>query len=222
MPPSTDLTPCLTFLAALRRHNDKAWFTTHQAEYEAARGAFAHFIDDVIEVFRGPDQLGGLTAKACLARIHRDVRFSKDKSPYKLNFGALIAPGGWKATAHGYYIAVQPGGQSMVAGGLYAPTPAQLHQFRLAVHNAPEALKAILRAKRFVDAFGTLEGERLKTAPKGFDRDHPELALLQLKQITVLHRFTDAEVQAPAFAKHVIAHCRAMRPFLDYLNAQVH
>lgn len=218
MPTSPSLKPSLAFLDDLSRHNNKAWFDAHRPAYEAARGAFEQFIDGLIDVFRASDDLRDLRAKDCLARIYRDVRFARDKSPYKTNFGALVAPGGWKTTAHGYYLSLQPHGQSMVAGGLYAPTPKQLDQFRQAIHTNPAPFKKLIRAKAFVEAFGTVEGERLKTAPKGYDREHPELALLQLKQITVIHRFTDREVLAPDFARQAVAQCRAMRPFLNYLK----
>ncbi len=221
MPTKLDLKPILSYLQALSRHNQKAWFEEHRADYAAARGLFEQFLDGLIDGLREPDGLQGLTAKECLARIHRDVRFSKDKSPYKTNFGALIAPGGWKSLAHGYYIGLEPGGRSIVAGGLYSPTPAQLDGFRQAVHADAAALKRITRAKAFVENFGAIEGERLKTAPKGYDRDHPELALLQLKQVTVVRRFSDQAVLAPDFARQVSLTCRALRPFLSYLKEVV-
>jgi uncharacterized protein (TIGR02453 family) len=121
MPAALDLKPILAYLEDLSRHNNKAWFEQHRSAYDIARGTFEAFVDGVIDVFRVRDGLGDLSARRCLPRINRDVRFSKDKSPYKTNFGALIAPGGWKAVAHGYYISLQPRGQTIVAGGLYAP-----------------------------------------------------------------------------------------------------
>ena len=208
----------LSFLEDLSRHNEKAWFEEHRAAYESARETFETWVEELIDVFRERDGLGDLTPRRCMPRIHRDIRFSRDKSPYKTNFGALIAPAGWKATAHGYYVSLQPAGYSMIAGGLYEASPEQLDRFRTAIDTNPRPLKAVLAAPGFKKAFGGLAGERLKTAPKGYDRDHPDLALLQLKQIVVIRRFADADVLAPDFTKHVIAHCRAMRPFLDYLT----
>lgn len=219
MPAAPDLKPALTFLAALRQHNTKPWFEQHRADYAAARGAFEALIADLIDVFREADRLHDLAAKDCIARIYRDVRFSKDKSPYKLNLGAVIAPGGWNAAAFGYYISLQPGGESIVAGGLHSPTPAHLDRFRRAIDQAPAAFQQVTRAKAFKAAFGAVSGERLKTAPRGYDPAHPEIDLLRLKQVIAIRRFSDQQVLARDFAGQAAATCRAMRPFLDYLQA---
>jgi uncharacterized protein (TIGR02453 family) len=213
-----NLEPTLTFLTALGQNNNKPWFEAHRPDYEAARRAFEDLINAIIDEFRLADDLPALTAKDCIARIYRDVRFSKDKSPYKTNLGALVAPGGWKATRQGYYIHLEPGAHSMVAGGLYAPTPDQLNRFRQAIDQHPAGFKKILANPAFVTAFGELQGERLKTAPQGYDRAHPDIALLQLKQITVIHPFSQQQVLAPDFQQTVFDLCRAMRPFLDYLD----
>ncbi len=126
MPTTANLQPVLSFLDDLSQNNNKPWFDEHRPAYAAARNAFEQFIDGVIDAFREVDNLQGLAARDCFPRINRDVRFSKDKSPYKTNLGALVAPGGWRATAQGYYISLQPHGQSMVAGGLYDPDAAAI------------------------------------------------------------------------------------------------
>ncbi len=216
LPPN--LKPVLAFLDQLSQNNNKPWFDQNRPAYTAARGAFEQFVDGVIDEFREVDGLQDLAAGACMPRINRDVRFSRDKSPYKTNLGALVAPGGWRATAQGYYIALQPHGQSMVAGGLYDPTPQQLDRFRQAVVRDAAGFRQIVQAPDFVAVFGGVEGARLKTAPKGYDRDHPAIDLLQLKQILAMRRFPDEEVLAPDFSARVVAACRAMRPFLKYLD----
>jgi uncharacterized protein (TIGR02453 family) len=216
-----NLDPILTFLSELSQNNNKAWFDSHRSDYDAARRTFEQFVDGLIDAFRTSDDLQGLAAKNCMARINRDVRFSKDKSPYKTNFGAIIAPGGWKAMGNGYYLHLAPQDQSMVAGGWYDPTPEQLNRFRQAVDQDAAALKTILNAPAFVEAFQTIDGERLKTAPKGYDRAHPDIDLLQLKQITVIRRFSDQAVTGPAFTEQVISTCQAIRPFLNYLDGIV-
>jgi uncharacterized protein (TIGR02453 family) len=218
MQTTPDLGPILSFLEALSQHNNKAWFDEHRPAYETARGTFEQFVDGVIDELRVSEPLPGLSAKDCIARIYRDVRFSKDKSPYKTNLAAMIAPGGWKGLRLGYYISVAPQAESMVAGGLHSPTPEQLDRFRGAIDVDAGAFKELTGAKAFVEAFGAVEGDRLKTAPKGYDRTHPEIALLQLKQILVVHRFSDQEVLMPGFAAQAVSVCRAMKPFLDYLN----
>lgn len=212
------LEPILTFLNDLSQHNDRAWFAENRPAYETARSIFENFIDEVLVEFRDSDGLQGLTAKDCIARIYRDIRFSKDKSPYKTNLGAMIAPGGWKTTRHGYYIHLEPQGRSMVAGGMYNPTSEQLHRFRQAISEDASGFKKILQTRDFIETFGGISGERLKTAPKGYDPSHPEIALLQLKQITVIHPFSDQEVLAPGFMGQVVAACRVMKPFLTYLD----
>ena len=213
-----NLRPILSFLEDLSTHNNKVWFDENRPAYETARDTFEQFVDVLIDHLRASDQLQGVSAKDCVARINRDIRFSKDKSPYKTNFGATIAPGGRKATRLGYHISLAPQAQSLVAGGLYMPTPEQLACFREAIDKQAEVFKKLTRAKAFVEAFGAIEGERLKTAPQGYDRAHPEIELLQLKQVVVVHHFSDTEVLAHDFPGQVVAVCRAMKPFLDYLN----
>ena len=217
---STPLTlrPPLNFLDDLSKHNTKAWFDTHRAAYEEARDQFMRFIDYLIDALRDADQLQGLSAKDCIARINRDTRFTKDKSPYKTNLSAAIAPGGRKSEQLGYHIAVAPHGQSLIAGGLYMPTTEQLAKFRHAIDQDATALKRIANDTTFTHAFGMIEGEKLATAPQGFSRTHPEIELLKLKQVVVVHHVADTDVLAPDFLEQAVNLCKAMKPFLDYLN----
>lgn len=209
----------LRFLDELRQNNHKIWFDQHRPDYAAARGAFEQLIDELIDEFRVSDHLQGLTARDCIARIYRDIRFTKDKSPYKTNLAAVIAPGGWRSSYLGYYLSIAPHGQSMVAGGWYLPTSEQLNRFRQVIDEEAGTFKRITGTPDFLQAFGVVEGERLKTAPKGYDRTHPEIALLQLKQITAVHHFSDQEVVAQDFPVQVVRMCRTMKPFLTYLNS---
>jgi uncharacterized protein (TIGR02453 family) len=218
---SFNLEPVLNFLDDLSKHNNKAWFDQNRVDYENARELFEQFIDYLIDEFRASDGLQDLSAKDCISRIYRDLRFSKDKSPYKTNMWATIAPGGKKATRMGYHIALQPQRRSLIAGGMWEPSPEQLDKFRQAIAKDASGFKKVTRAKSFLDNFGKVEGERLKTAPQGYDRTHPEIELLQLKQIVVVHYYSDNQVLAHDFPGVVISSCRAMRPFLDYLNSIV-
>jgi len=208
----------LTFLHQLSQNNNKTWFDSHRQAYEEARACFFELIERVIDEFRIADQLFELTPKACAARIYRDIRFSKDKTPYKTNLSALVTRGGWKGGPFGYFISIEPGGQTMVAGGLYDPSPEQLYRFRQAIDEHPAEFREILQAPEFLEVFGEISGEKLKTAPKGYEKDHPEIDLLRLKQVTVIHRFTDEEVVAGSFENQVMAACYAMQPFLAYLK----
>ena len=218
MKPTFNFHPSLNFLGELSQHNSKDWFDMNRSAYEDARGTFTGFIDYLIDELRSSDNLQGLSARECVLRIYRDIRFSKDKSPYNTHFSAIIAPGGKKSDLQGYYVSIQPQGHSLIAGGLHEPTPEQINRFRQAVARDASAFKVITSNKLFIDQFGKIEGERLKTAPKGYDRDHPEIELLQLKQVTALHYFADRELLAGNFPERAVVVCRALKPFLDYLN----
>ena len=214
-----DLKPVLDFLHDLKGHNNKAWFEEHRAAYDTARMRFENFVDQLISEYGRVEDLGGITAKDCIMRIYRDTRFSKDKSPYKTNMGATLAAGGKKSTSLGYHLHMQPQDETLVAGGLYMPTPEQLARFRMAIDQDASPFKAIIDDKEFKKYFGMLEGEKVKTVPQGYTGEHPEIELLRFKQVVVVHRLSDEMVLSPKFSAHVIKTFTAMKPFLDYLNA---
>jgi uncharacterized protein (TIGR02453 family) len=118
----------------------------------------------------------------------------------------------------GYHFAIQPQGRSLIASGLWDPSTEQLSHFRRAIAQDAAEFKKITHGKAFLEYFGGIEGEKLKTAPQGYDRSHPEIELLQYKQILVAHYFTDQQVLANDFLEQVVAGCRAMRPFVAYMN----
>jgi uncharacterized protein (TIGR02453 family) len=217
----TDLAPVFDFLSGLKEHNNKSWFEENRAAYELARECFESFVDQVIHEYGKYEDLGGITARDCVMRIYRDIRFSKDKSPYKTNMSANIAPGGKKSSSLGYHLHLQPHEESLIAGGLYMPTPEQLAKFRKAIDQDATPFKAIIKDKDFKKYFGTLDGEKVKTAPQGYSSEHPEIELLRFKQVVVAHRTSDETVLSPAFGGHTIRVFKAMKPFLDYLNGIV-
>jgi uncharacterized protein (TIGR02453 family) len=216
-----DLKSVLDFLGGLQKNNNKAWFEKNRPAYEKAKGEFEAFVDQLIVGFGSVENLSGITAKDCVMRIYRDIRFSKDKSPYKTNMGASIGPGGKKSTRLTYYLHIEPSSASMIAGGLHMPDSAQITKFREAIDRDPKSFKKVVNDKAFQQFFGTIEGEKLKTVPKGFDRDHPEIELLRLKEVVAVHRITDATVLSPKFGAHVMDGFTAMKPFLDYLNSVI-
>jgi len=218
MTPATDLRPTLRFLKLLRQHNNREWFEKHREDYEDAKARFEGLVDEIIAGLSPVDDLAGLHAKDCVMRIFRDVRFSKDKSPYKTNMAAGISPGGRKSHKLGYHLSLAPGGESIIAGGIYMPEPAQLNQLRDAIARDAAPLKAVAQDKNFKKYFGQLEGEKVKTVPQGYDRDHPDIELLRFKQLLAVHRLPDDVVLGPRFAAHAVKVCAAMRPFNDYLN----
>lgn len=219
MATQADLKPTLEFLKALKRSNNRAWFQAHRAEYDQASQAFEAFVGALIDELRPTEGLHGLTPKDCIFRIYRDVRFSKDKTPYKTHMGAYIAPGGRKSMGVGYYIQVSPGGESMIAGGMHEPDPKHLAKFRQIIDRDPKPFKKIVASKAFRDYFGGVEGEKLKTAPKGYAKDHPDIELLRMKQVTVYHRIPDRDLLAPGIVKETLKGFKLMKPLLTYLDS---
>lgn len=216
---SSDLGPVLEFLKGLQRNNNKAWFEQHRAAYEDARSRFEAFVSEIIDGLTKVEDMSGVTAKDCVMRIYRDVRFSRDKSPYKIAMGASIGPGGRHSQFLKYFLHIQPHDESMIAGGLHMPEPAQINAFRAAVAHDARPFRTVINEAAFKRVFGSVEGERLKTFPQGYDRDHPEIELLRLKEVVAIHHYPDEDVATPKFRQQIVQACKAMKPFLDYLNS---
>jgi uncharacterized protein (TIGR02453 family) len=221
MAPTTNLKPVLDFLSQLAKNNNRPWFEAHRPAYEQARALFEDFVDELILRLGAVEDMRGVTAKDCVMRIYRDIRFSKDKSPYKTAMSASIGPGGKKAYRFQYYLHLEPHNASMLAGGLHEPESAQINKFRAAISRDSRKFKSIVADPAFKRHFGEAGGERLKTAPQGYSRDHPEIKLLQLKEVVAVHRLTDEDVASSRIADHVVKACAAMKPFLDYLSSVV-
>lgn len=216
---SADMKPVLGFLAGLSKNNNKTWFAAHREAYDSAMEVFGPFVGRLIgEVGKG-QELGGLAPRDCIMRIYRDVRFSKDKTPYRTQLGAAIIPGGKRSGRLGYHVSIAPGGKTMAAGGLYDPEPRQIALFRDAICREANPFKAILSSSPFRKHFGTLWGASLKTVPKGYDRGHPEIELLRRTQICAVEEFADAAVLSPRFERQMVDSILAMKPFIDYLDS---
>ncbi len=213
-----NLEPVLGFLTELSTHNNKAWFDQNRETYENAKAEFERFVNALIDEFRGPDGLEDLTAKDCISRIYRDIRFSKDKTPYHTHMWASIAPGGKRMTRMGYHVAIHPGGHSMLAGGMYEPSPEQLARYRQSIDEDASEFKKVMNNKALLDYFGGIGGDRVKTVPQGFDRSNPEIELLKYKQVVVMRQFSDQQVLASDFFDLVVNGCQVMRPFLNYFD----
>lgn len=206
----------LTFLSKLTKNNNREWFNEHKPTYEAARENMIAFADEVLEGMRKHDQLDNISGKKTIHRIYRDIRFSKNKAPYKNNFGGSLK----RSTKHrrgGYYFHVQPG-NSFVGGGFWGPNSDDLKHIRSHIAQDDKPLRKIMASKKFKTMFGELQGDGVKTAPKGYAKDHPAIDLLRMKQYLVIRRFTDKEVKDKNFHKEVVATFNAMRPFFDYMS----
>src|SRR5579871_1151311 len=196
----------LKFLKDVAKNNNREWFEKNKNVYLEAKSSFEDFLEDFHkELLKFDESLGGLNPRKLGFRIYRDVRFSKDKRPYKTNMVAGMSPHGKMEQEPGYYIHFEPGNKNMIAGGLYMPNPENLAKIRQEIDYNPKGLLKILNDKEFKKYFkGLSDWDRVKTAPKGYPKDHPQIELLKNKSFTVSCQFTDAEVKDPKFLKKVV------------------
>lgn len=209
----------LDFLRKLKANNDRDWFNANKEEYLKQHQEIIEFSDDLLEKLRKHDKIETPSGKKALFRIYRDVRFSKDKSPYKTHWA-----GGFKrATKYlrgGYYFHIEPDGV-FVGGGFWAPNKDDLQRIREDIATDASELRSIINSKNFKSAFGTLDGEQLKSCPKGFDKEHPDIDLLRYKQFIVSKKFSNKEALSKDFSKMVDDTFKEMRPFFDYMSVSV-
>jgi len=207
------------FLKQLAKNNSKEWFDSNRKTYETSKEEFIEVVKSVIAKSASFDKgLASLEAKKCLFRINRDVRFGKDKSPYKLNMGASINPGGKKEMGAGYYMHIEPG-KSFLAGGCYMPPPEMLDKIRQEIDYNTTDFKKVVNSKDFKTYFKELsQDDKLKTAPKGYPKDHPELSFLQHKHFIVVHHLKDSEVTDKNFPTYAAKVFKAMLPMNQFLR----
>lgn len=214
----------LKFLNALKKNNTKPWFDAHRAQYEAARIDFQNFIQLVIDAFGKIDpSIAGLSARDCLFRINRDIRFSNDKTPYKTNFGASIKPGGRKSGLSGYYFHLEPGA-SFVGGGLWMPDNTALKKMRQEIDYNWEEFGAIVGEKNFKKIFGDLyrgEGISLSTTPKGYERDNPAIEYLKLKSFIAEQGLQDEELTKATLHKKTVTAFETIQPLIQFINRAI-
>jgi uncharacterized protein (TIGR02453 family) len=214
--------PTLKFFKDLKKNNNKSWFDEHRKQYELAKEDFTLMTEQLITAIAAFDApIAHLKAKDCMFRINRDVRFSKDKSPYKNNIAAYFNRNGKKGIGAGYYLHVEPG-QSFAAGGMWMPEPKDLVKIRQEIDYSFDAWKKIIGNASFKKTFTEgLTGEALVRPPKGYEEDNPAIAFLKMKSFIVTKPFTDAEVQNKIFVKDVAATFKTMKPLVDFLNAAI-
>lgn len=214
----------LRFLSQLRKNNNKPWFDAHRALYEAARIDFSNFIQLVIEAVQKSDTtITGLTSRDCLFRINRDIRFSKDKTPYKMAFGASIKRGGRKSPFAGYYFHLEPGA-SFIGGGLWMPETAVLKNMRQEIDYNGEEFGSILGEKNFKKIYGDLykgADVRLSTMPKGYEKNNPAADYLRLKSFIAETRLADEELTKASLHKKTVAAFEALQPLLQFINRTI-
>lgn len=210
----------LEFLSTLKYNNNRDWFIENRPYYIEAKDNFESFVQDIInKIIDFEPIMKGLEVKSCVYRINRDIRFSNDKSPYKTHLGAFIVRGGKKNGDKfaGYYFHIEPD-KSIMAGGAYMPPSPWLSAIREKINDEPEKLVKIINSKDFIKYFGKIDGEKLKTAPKGYPSDHPYIDLLKFKSYLVVNEVSDKIVLSENYFEHVLNVFNAMKPFNDYLN----
>lgn len=211
----------LKFLKDLKKNNNKPWFDAHRKEYEAAKSDFGQFIQTVIDKHgKNDDTISHLKAKDCLFRINRDVRFSKDKSPYKTNMGAYINRGGKKSLYGGYYFHCEPG-QSFVGGGLWMPMPPELSKVRQEIDYNLANFKKIISSKKFKSVYEGISHDAeytLSRVPKGYEADNPAAEYLKLKSFVAMSKVSDAELNSKDLVKRITSAFEALQPMLEFIN----
>lgn len=213
-----ELNNTLLFLEELSNNNNKEWFDDNRKRYQNLRVEFIEFVQSLIDGISSFDaSLTGVDPKKCIFRINRDVRFSNDKSPYKTNFGALLGSLGKKTEGSGYYIHLQPG-NSFLGGGIYQPNPANLASIRQEIDYNAQSLRNLLDSDSFQEMFGSIQGNKVKTAPKGYSKDHPAINLLRLKNFYVIRNFSDSNVCASTFHTEALNTYREAQKFNDFIN----
>ena len=213
-----DIQYTLDFLKDLSRNNRKEWMDDNRKRYLEAKEIMIQVVSEVLAKVSSFDaSVATLEPKKTLFRINRDIRFSKNKDPYKTNFGAFLVEGGKKSGLPGYYIHIQPGNNFM-GGGIYQPSSDVLAKVRQEIDYSGKELMEIINDKNFKSTFPTpYQEDRLKTSPKGFPKDHPHLHLLQLKHYIFMRQIDDGEVTSQSFVEMVTNHFRTLYPFNRFL-----
>lgn len=204
----------LDFIKALKKNNNRDWFNERKQTFKALEEEVRSFYDEVEILLQQHDDI----EKTKAYRIYRDVRFSKDKTPYKSHFAANFQRRKPKFRG-GYYLHIAPDNQSRIGAGFWKPNREDLKRGRKEWEIDAEEIYEILNDKTFKRYWGEMQGETLKTAPRGFDREDPNIDLINYKQWIFSHRFTDKEVLADDFAETIDTYFKKIRPFFDYMSA---
>jgi uncharacterized protein (TIGR02453 family) len=205
-----------TFLRSLARNNDREWFNSNKHRYLDAKENMEFFLDALIAKMNQHDALETPSGKKALFRIYNDVRFAKDKTPYDTKFVGRLR----RATSMrrgGYYFWFKPGG-SGVGCGFTNPNPDDLKRIRQDIALNHEDWNALLKLKRIRSTFGPMQGITVKTAPKGYSKDHTAIELLRYKQYWFERSWTDQEVLEANFLTRVNNTFKNIRPFFDYMS----
>ena len=212
----------LEFLSNLKANNTKAWFDEHKKEYQKAHSDFLDTVVNLLAQLSSFDvdiASSYLDPKACVMRINRDIRFSKDKTPYKTNFFAFINKGGRKSPYAGYYLHAEPGA-SFVGGGIYMPENGILDQIRRKIDGSFKEWDSIVHDKKLLHSFpeSVLPSGKLVRPPKGYDITNPAIEYLKFKGYYTQRFLGDHEVTDPGLAALLAERFRMVKPLIDFIN----
>lgn len=206
------------FLSKLKRSNNRPWFQKNKTHYLEARANFTDLVAILIHrITEFDESLIGVEPKDCLFRIYRDVRFSKDKSPYKTWLSAAMSGGGKNSSGPGYYIHLEPG-NTYLGGGIWHPEKDHLYRIRRFIAEKGSELDSIVTDRTFKKYFGELGGEQLKTAPRGFPKDHPHIRWLRYKDYLAGCKLDDVELKSQAVIGKIAQRYEAMLPLFNFLR----
>ena len=208
--------PTLDFLRNLARNNDREWFGAHRDQYQLALENASQFFDEVIAKLNTHDRIETPSAKQALYRIYKDVRFSKDNTPYNPRFAGQFARTK-PMLRGGYYLWIKPG-ESRVCCGFVYPNPADLKRIRLDILDNYKHWNRLMRSKGIKASFGDMRGDQVATVPRGFPKEHPAIDLLRYKQFRFERSFSDREVLGEGFLGEVDRTYKSIRPFFDYMS----
>jgi len=211
----------LQFLDDLKANNNRDWFQDNKKRYEIFKKDYHQLVSDFLDAMKPLDSsLELLQVKDCTFRINRDIRFSKDKSPYKAHLGVWLSSGAKGANRSGYYVHIEKGA-SFIAGGFYSPDSEELKKVRKEIAFFYDDLEEILKEKNFKKEFGSLdinENNSLKSMPRGYEKDHPAIEFLKLKSFTTTQKYDISEVTKKDFVAKMSQKLITLKPFNEFIN----
>ncbi len=209
----------LEFLTDLKKNNTKEWFDSNRKKYEAVKEDVYATVEKLIAAIGSYDaDIALLQLKECVFRINRDIRFAKDKTPYKTNIAGYFAKGGKKSNAAGFYMHIEPG-KSFLASGCWWPEAPLLAKIRQEVDYNFKNFKKIINTKKFKETFGSIDTkDTLQRPPKGYDDENPAIDFLKLKSFVVTKTLTDTELQSKDLVKNIADIFKTAKPMTDFLN----
>lgn len=213
----------LKFLTALKKNNNRSWFEENRKVYENAKADFYALTGQLIPALAKYDKsIGHLAVKDCVFRINRDVRFSKDKSPYKNNMACYFNRAGKKSNGAGYYLHIEPG-KSMIAGGLWMPESTALANIRQEIDYSFEDWKKLIGTTAFKKTFieGVKSSDTLIRPPKGYDESNPAIEYLKMKSFVVTKQLSDKALLDKSAVNEIVKTFNIMKPFIDFLNTAI-